>query len=72
MEASARARLGNAVLTVKDGWSVLHPAGSDTSADALFAYCKEHREALRAVFSRTRCLAPVGPEPRVARGAPHL
>jgi len=58
MEAShARARLGNAVLTVKDGWSVLHPAGSDTSADALFAYCKEHREALRAaVFSENPLL----------------
>ena len=65
MEAShARARLGNAVLTVKDGWSVLHPAGGDASADALFAYCKEHREALRASGSQLCDSAFVWAEPR--------
>ena len=58
MEAShARPRLGNAVLTVNDGWSVLQPAGGDASADALFAYCKEHREPLRAaIFSENPLL----------------
>ena len=58
MEAShARPRLGNAVLTVNDGISVLQPAGGDASADALFAYCKEHREPLRAaIFSENPLL----------------
>ena len=44
-------------LSKGDGWTMLQPAGGDTSVDLLFTWCKDNRAKLHAVvYSETALL----------------